>query len=339
MNISNETKIGALAVVAITLLILGFNFLKGKSLTGKTTTYYAVFNDIQGLGNSNPVVINGKEVGTITSTDGGKNMRRIIVTISMKDDVNIPNDANAIISKSLLGSVQLDVQLGNSTTYLKDKDTIKTIMSANFLGDAMKKLDPVLYQVTNAVHSLDTLISTVNSIFDPASKNNIKAMLDNLNKTTASLAISSAALQNVLNAQTGSLAKTMDNVHSFTSNLKSNNDKLSATMGNVQVATEKFAQLDIATTLANVNATITSLKTSVEKATSDKGSLGLLMNDTKLYNNLNATSNKLNLLLDDVRLHPKRYINVSVFGKKDKTDPLMVPLPDTANAPYLNKLP
>jgi phospholipid/cholesterol/gamma-HCH transport system substrate-binding protein len=335
MTISNETKIGALTAVAITLLILGFNFLKGKSLTGKSTTYYAVFNDIQGLGNSNPVVINGKEVGTITSTNGGKDMRRIIVTLSMKEEVNIPNDAFAIISKSLLGSVQLDIKLGNSSTFLNDKDTIKTIMSADFLGDAMKKLDPVLYQVTKAVHSLDTLIGTVNGIFDPSSKNNIKGMLDNLNKTTASLAVSSASLQGLLNSQTGALAKTMDNVSSFTSNLKNNNDKLTATMDNVKTATGKFAQLDIASTLTTLNATITSLKASLEKVNSNNGSLGLLMNDTKLYNNLNASSNKLNLLLDDVRLHPKRYINVSVFGKKDKTTPLMVPLADTVNAPYI----
>lgn len=335
MTISNETKIGALTAVAITLLILGFNFLKGKSLTGKSTTYYAVFNDIQGLGNSNPVVINGKEVGTITSTNGGKDMRRIVVTLSMKEEVNIPNDAFAIISKSLLGSVQLDIKLGNSSTFLNDKDTIKTIMSADFLGDAMKKLDPVLYQVTKAVHSLDTLIGTVNGIFDPSSKNNIKGMLDNLNKTTASLAVSSASLQGLLNSQTGALAKTMDNVSSFTNNLKNNNDKLSATMDNVKTATGKFAQLDIATTLTTLNATITSLKASLEKVNNTNGSLGLLMNDTKLYNNLNATSNKLNLLLDDVRLHPKRYINVSVFGKKDKTTPLMVPLADTVNAPYI----
>ena len=335
MTISNETKVGALTAIAIVLLILGFNFLKGKNIGGNNTHYFAVFNDIQGLANSNPVVINGKQVGNINETDGGKDMRRIVVDINMTEDVIIPADAVAVINKSLLGNVQLDIRLGNSTNSLKSKDTIKTILSDNLIGEAMKKLDPVLLQVTNATKSLDTLLGNVNNIFDPNAKNNIKGMLDNLNKTTASLAVSSASLQGMLNAQTGALAKTLDNVSSFTGALKSNNDKLSQTMGNVATATDKFSKLDFEKTLTTLNATVEDLKSAIGKMSSNQGTLGLLLNDTKLYNNLNATSNKINLLLDDVRIHPKRYVNVSVFGKKDKSTPLSVPLPDTVNAPYL----
>lgn len=335
MTISNETKVGALTAIAIVLLILGFNFLKGKNIGGRNTHYYAVFSDIQGLANSNPVVINGKQVGNINKTDGGKDMRRIVVDINMTEDVIIPEDAVAVINKSLLGTVQLDIRLGNSTTALKSKDTIKTITSDNLLGDAMKKLDPVLLQVTNATKSLDTLLGNVNSIFDPKAKNNIKGMLENLNKTTASLAISSASLQGMLNAQTGSLAKTLDNVSSFTGALKNNNDKLNQTMSNVATTTDKFAKLDFEKTLTTLNTTVEDLKNAIGKISSKEGTIGLLLNDTKLYNNLNATSNKINLLLDDVRVHPKRYVNISVFGKKDKSTPLQVPLPDTVNAPYL----
>ncbi|MEN9569581.1 MAG: hypothetical protein RL172_812 [Bacteroidota bacterium] len=337
MTISNETKIGALTAIAITLLILGVNFLKGKSINSKNTQYFAVFNDIQGLANSNPVVINGKEVGAVAGTDGGKDMRRITVTVRMKEDVNIPNDAYAIISKSLLGTVQMEIKLGNSTNLLKNGDTLKTITSGDFLGDAMKKLDPVLYQVTRATGTLDTLLGTVNSLFDPTAKNNIRQMLENLNKTTASLAISSASLQALLNSQTGAVVKTMDNVSAITGNLKNNNDKISSTLTNIETASDKLSRLELEKTLTTLNSTIQELKTTVGKVNSNQGTLGLLMNDTKLYNNLNATSNKLNLLLDDFRIHPKRYVNVSVFGKKDKTAPLSAPLPDTINAPYLQQ--
>jgi phospholipid/cholesterol/gamma-HCH transport system substrate-binding protein len=259
------------------------------------------------------------------------------VTINMKDDVSIPDDSYAVISKSLLGAVQLEIKLGNSKTYKKAGDNIQTMATADFIGDAMKKLDPVLYEVTKAVKALDTLLLTVNSVVDPNTKNNIRATMENLNKTTASLAVSSASLQGMLNAQTGSIAKTVDNLNSFTGSLKNNNEKLTQTMTNVETATGKFAKLDLETTLTNLNGTVTELRSIMTKANSDKGTLGLLMNDPKLYNNLNATSNKLNLLLDDLRLHPKRYVNVSVFGKKDKTTPLMVPLPDTVNAPYYIK--
>lgn len=334
MTISNETKVGSLTAIAIVLLILGFNFLKGKSFGGKNARYTAIFTDVQGLAKGNPVVISGKETGNILDIDGGKDMKQLKVTINMKDDVNIPGDSYAVITKSLLGAVQLEIKLGDSTVYKKDGDNIKTVPASDLIGDAMKKLDPVLYEVTKAVRALDSVLLTVNSIVDPNTKHNIRATMENLNKTTASLAVSSASLQSMLNAQTGSIAKTVDNLNSFTGALKNNNDKLTATMTNVETATGKFAKLDLETTMNNLNSSVSELKSILTKVNSDKGTLGLLMTDTKLYNNLNATSNKLNLLLDDLRLHPKRYVNVSVFGKKDKSEPLMVPLPDTVNAPY-----
>jgi len=338
MKISNETKVGSLTAIAIVLLILGFNFLKGKSLSGDNTRYTATFLNVQGLAISNAVVINGKEVGNVYKIDGGKDMRKIAVTINMKDDVLVPEDSYAVINKSLLGSVQLEIRLGNNTSaFKKDGDAIRAVATSDFLDDAMKKLDPTLVQVNSTLHSLDSLLGSINNVFDPNTKNNIKGMIDNLNKTTASLAISSASLNTMLNAQTGALAKTLDNVSSFTGALKDNNEKLSQTMTNVQTMTDKFARIDLQKTLTTLDGTVNELKTAITKVNSDKGTMGLLLNDTKLYNNLNATSNKLNLLLDDVRTHPKRYISVSVFGKKDKTTPLSVPLPDTINAPYLLK--
>ncbi|MBC7887422.1 MAG: MCE family protein [Ferruginibacter sp.] len=335
MKISNETKVGSLTAISIVLLILGFNFLKGKNLTTKTMRFYAVFGNIQGLATSNAVIINGKQVGTIYSTDGGQDMRRIIVAITMNQTVNIPDNSIAFISPSLLGTTSLEIKLGNGNTYKKNGDTLATADSGGMFDEALQRVDPVLLQVKAAVKSLDSVLLTVNSIFDPNTKNNIRAVMENLNKTTAALALSSASLQTLLNTQTGALAKTMDNLSSFTGGLKNNNAKIDQTLTNLEATTAKFSRLDIEKTLASLDLTVTDLKNTIGKVNSDKGTLGLLLNDTKLYNNLNATSNKLNVLLDDVRVNPKRYVNISVFGKKDKGGPLLVPLPDTVNAPYL----
>lgn len=337
MTISNETKVGALTSIAIVLLILGFNFLKGKSLTNHKTQYFAVFNNIQGLANSNPVVINGKQVGTVFNTDGGIDMKRITVTINMSTPVNIPANSVATISTSLLGNTSLEIKLGDAGTYYKDKDTIATIVSGGMFGDAMGKVDPVLGQLKNTLRSLDSVLLTVNGVFDPTTKNNIRAVMDNLNKTTAGLSQSSASLNILLNTQTGSLAKSLNNVSSFTETLAKNNEKVTGIMTNLNVTSEHFSKLEVDKTLANLDNTINELKTTINKINTNDGTLGLLMNDKKLYTNLNASTNKLNLLLDDIRVHPKRYINISVFGKKDKEGPLMVPLPDTINAPYLIK--
>jgi len=334
MTISNETKVGSLTAISIVLLILGFNFLKGRNLTIKTMHFYAVFENIEGLTSSNAVVINGKQVGTVYSTDGGEDMRKITVALTLNQSIKIPDNSIAVITPSVLGITSIEIKLGNSKVYKKEGDTLASIATKGMLADAFQKVDPVLIEVSNMIRSLDSVLVTVNSVFDINTKNNIKSVMANLNNTTASLAISSASLQSILNTQSGALAKTLNNVSEITGTLKNSDKKIDQTLTNLETTTSKLSKLELEKTLTTINVTISELKNTIEKVNSDKGSIGLLINDPKLYNNLSATSNKLNLLLDDVRVHPKRYINVSVFGKKDKNTPLSTPLPDTMNAPY-----
>lgn len=334
MKISSETKVGALTAIAITLLVLGFSFLKGKNLNGKENKLYAVFTDVKGLTNSNLVVINGKQVGTVLATEFSKDMKNIIVTLNMNGKYQIPQNSVAVISASLLGTISLEIKLGSAPSYLANNDTISTQASASLMDDALQKLDPVLYEVKNAVKALDSVLVTINSVVDPAARNNLRATMENVNKATSNLAISSASLQTLLNTQTGALAKSLENVSKFTGNLAANNEKMSTILTNVEKTTDNFSKLDVEKTLNNLNGTILELKGVITNFSNDKGTLGLLINDNRLYNNLSATTNKLNLLLDDLRINPKRYVNVSVFGRKDKSGPLMIPLPDTVNAPY-----
>ncbi len=337
MKISNETKIGSLTAVAITLLILGFNFLKGKTFFGKSHSLFAKYTNVQGLANSNPVMINGLQVGTVYSITTDKNMKEILVNMTLTKDVNIPVNSVAYIKSNPLGTTSIDIRLGNAETYLPKNDTIKTAASAGIMEAAVEEIRPVLGQVKNAVQSLDSVLRTVNSVVDPNAKNNIRGILENLNKTTAGLTLSSASLNELLNTQTGALAKSLNNVSAFTGNLANNNDKLNAVMDNLNKTTTSLSNLDLEKTLTTLNGTIGELKSTIGKLNSNNGTAGMLLNDTKLYNNLTATANKLNLLLDDLKTNPKRYISFSVFGKKYKGDALVIPLPDTVNAPYIKQ--
>ncbi|MFN8251289.1 MAG: MlaD family protein [Ferruginibacter sp.] len=335
MKISNETKVGVLTAIAITLLVLGFNFLKGKTFFGKSHSLFAKYTNVQGLANSNPVVINGLQVGTVYSISTDKNMKQILVNMTINKDVNIPNNSVAVIRTNPLGTTSIEIRLGDSNSYLKEtNDTIRTEQSAGIMEAAVQEIRPVLGQVKSAIHSLDSALATVAGVFDPTAKNNIRAILDNLNKTTAGLTVSSASLNELLNTQTGALAKSLNNVSAFTGNLADNNQKLTSVMSNLDKTTTNLSNLDLEKTLTALNSTIGELKSTIGKLNSTNGTAGLLLNDTRLYNNLTATSNKLNVLLDDMKTHPKRYISFSVFGKKDKSTPLSVPLPDTVNAPY-----
>ena len=337
MKIANETKIGALTAIAITLLVLGFNFLKGKTFFGKSRTLYAKYTNVQGLANSNPVMINGLQVGTVYSITTDVNMKQILVNMNLTKEVNIPTNSFAMINTDLLGSKSIDIKLGNATEFFGKNDTINTQPTAGIFNEILSKVDPVFVQVTKAVNSIDSVLLSVNRILDPTAKNNIGATLEHLNKTTAHLINASASLEILLNTQTGALAKTLNNLNSFSANLVTNNDKINNLVGNLDKTATNLSALDLDKTLTTLNGTIADLKSTIGKLNSDTGTAGLLLNDTKLYNNLTATANKLNLLLDDFKTNPKRYVNISVFGKKSTSPGLTTPLPDTVHAPYLKQ--
>lgn len=332
MKISNETKVGALTAVAITLLILGFNFLKGKTLFKTGNIIYAKYTDTKGIMVSNGVFINGFQVGSVYDIENAdKNLSAIVVAIKLKDNYNIPANSIASIKENPLGNASITIRLGDATTYVKSGDTILTASNAGLLGDVMTKLGPVSDQIKATVGSLDTVLKNINTIFDPATKNNLQEVIANINKTTASLVISSASIQTMLHQQTGAITASMNNVNSFTKNLADNNDKVTRMLGNVEKTTENLSKADIDGTVTQLKTAIETLNSILAKVSSTDGSLGKLLNDKTLYDNLSNTVRSANILMDDLRVHPKRYVNISVFGKKDRTGPLMAPL-DSAKA-------
>jgi phospholipid/cholesterol/gamma-HCH transport system substrate-binding protein len=324
MKISNETKVGVLAAIAITLLILGFNFLKGRNLLEKKDTVYAVFKKVESLSTSDAVKVNGLQVGIVSDIEElDENLTGILVGIHITKNVNIPRNSYAVINANPLGSTVVNIVMGTGEPFLNDGDTLQTNPSSGILDELRGSLNPTMLQVNGTLKSLDSLMEQVGTVFDPKTKNNLQALVSNLSTASASL-------NTLLNTQNGALAATLNNASAFTGNLKRNNDSINQIIGNVETLSRKFSQLDLQQTLTKLEAAVDNLNNTLKKVNQGNGTMALLMNDPKLYNNLNSTSNSLNVLLQDLRLHPKRYINVSVFGKKDKSSPLMQPLSDTA---------
>jgi phospholipid/cholesterol/gamma-HCH transport system substrate-binding protein len=331
-KISNETKIGVMAVVALAALILGFNFLKGSSLVHKSKHFYAVFDNVEGLEVSNAVQISGLIIGSITAiNESDKDLTNgIVVTITLKKDVNIPRNSIAEINSGFISSASIVINKGDDAHFLENGDTLQTKQKANLFAQVQSSVNPVILKLGGTLTSLDSLIEVVGTMFDPRLKNNFSAIIANMART-------SAQLQQLLNTQTGALAESLKNMNDFTGNLAKNNDHITHTLDNLEKASDSLAASRIPQTVESLRATMGDLRAAIDKVNSTNGTLGLLINDKRLYQNLESTTRSLNTLLDDLRLHPKRYVNISVFGKKDKSGPLMAPLTDSAASQPVKK--
>jgi phospholipid/cholesterol/gamma-HCH transport system substrate-binding protein len=328
MKITNETKVGALTALAITLLILGFNFLKGKSLFKTGNFLYAKVRQAKGLLISNPVLINGLQVGSVYELEeANKNLDNVIISIKMSKEINIPVNSVASITGNPLGTPTIEISMGDKKNYLKNHDTLLTADSAGFVGSVTAKLTPVVDQVKVTAQTLDSLMKNINAILDPVARTNIQGVLANFNRISANLIVTSASLQTLLKEQTGTLSSSMNNLNSFTKNLADNNEKLTATMTNLETSTRNLSKADIDGTINQLRGTVEKLNTAVEKVDSKNGSIGRLLNDNQLYDNLANTTRSLNTLMDDIRVNPKRYVSISIFGGKAKKQYLTSPLP------------
>lgn len=318
MKISNETKVGALTAVAITVLILGFNFLKGKGVSGKEV--YAVFPNVDKLVVSNPVFINGLQVGKVTNLqEKDKSMSGIVVTISLTKDINIPRNSVATLNSELLSNTAINVFLGNGTNYLKEGDTLRTERSLALTDRLQKSIDPAIDNINKTLLSLDDVLQKLNTILDPNTRNNLQGIV-------ANLANSSRSLEQLLNTESGMLAKSINNMHTITAGFARNGPKIDSTLSNLQLTTDKLSKAKIAEAIESLQRTMARLEAGIAKIDSKEGTVGLLLNDRQLYDEVRRTNRSLTILLDDLRLNPKRYINISLFGPKDKKGPLKAPL-------------
>ena len=326
MKLSNETKVGILAIAAIVVLVLGFNFLKGQNIFSKPPVLYAVFSNVGGLEKSNQVKINGLPVGSVYDIkQADKEVNNIVVEIHLTRDIEIPKNSIAFIDAGLLNSSLISIEKGNQHVYLKSGDTISTRLDQGLLGSIQTQVAPTLARVNETLDSLKIILGSINSVFDPSTKNNLQDVI-------AHMAVSSANLQQLLNAQTGLLAQSLANINSLTANLAKNNDAISSSIRNVEVTTSKLANANIEGTIAALQSAVGELKNAISGFNSKNGSLGLLMHDRTLYDKLNKVADRLNsaalsaeITMDDLRLHPKRYVNISVFGGKTKVEPLTSP--------------
>jgi phospholipid/cholesterol/gamma-HCH transport system substrate-binding protein len=320
MKISNETKVGVLTVVALVILILGFNFLKGKDLFNRGTKIYAIFEKLGPLEKSNIVKLNGVTIGTVYDIEPvDKGISSVKVTINLTQDVEIPVNSIAYISPGLVASSTLIIEKGDdSTHFLKNGDQLKTRKETDIIGDISSEVSPTLAKIRQSLDSLNKVFGNINKLFDASTKGNLQQSIANINTATASL-------NKLLDPEKSALAGILRNASSVTENLKKNNDSITYVISNAKQFTEKLTKLNLKQTMDTLESAISQIKATVAKLSGTEGTLGALIHDKKLYNKLNDVALSMEILLDDIRAHPKRYVNFSIFGKKDKGGELTSP--------------
>ena len=296
---TKEVKIALVAIAGVVVLFFGMNFLKGLNIFSSEDNYYVQFSDITGLSSSSPVYADGFKVGVVkdiiydySHTVGSK------VLIGVDKQLRIPQGSSAEIVSDMLGNVKVNLLLANNP---REKVAPGGLIKGMINDGAMGKLQDMVPAVEKMLPKLDSIMTSLNAILaDPAirqSLHNVQAITDNLTTSTAQLNTLMAGLNKNVPGMMAKANNVLDNTETLTANL---------------------AAVDVASTMRQVDQTIANVQQLTAKLNSKEGSLGLLMNDTQLYDNLNSTMRNADSLVIDLRQHPKRYVHFSVFGRKDK---------------------
>ena len=318
MKVSNETKVGALTIIALALLFIGFNYLKGRDLFAPSKKIYAVFTDLGSLEKSNEVKINGLPVGTVYQTqEKDKNVSAIVVTINLTRDINIPKNSVAYIASSLVGSSFIIIERGNESNMMQDGDTIETRMESGLLGDVKAQLDPTISSVRGILDSLKKTLGSVNDVLNASTRQNLRETISNLN-------LVSTALSNYLQ-ENGPIDQSLESLSGLTKRLNKSAEAINQTADNASKFTSTLASLPLKSTIDTLAIVIENLRGITTSLQKGEGTAGALLKDRQLYSQLEQTLLSTEILLDDLRTHPKRYVSFSVFGKKDKSTPLNSP--------------
>jgi phospholipid/cholesterol/gamma-HCH transport system substrate-binding protein len=308
--VNNQTKVGLFSLITIIIFIFGFYFLKGVNLFTTKSKYYAVFDNIDGIYKSNPVVVNGHKIGSVNSESFDINTGKVVVEMVVDNDFVLYDSCLAsVTSTDLVGSKEISIRYKLSQKAIKSGDTMRTILAPDLMGKLSAAIDPLKDNISKTLKNLDSVLYAVKGALgkdDPTSTiHKLNAALDNIHTLTAT---------------GGPLDQTLANLKTFTGNLDKNNDNINRILHNVADLTDTLKSADLGATVGKAREALSSIDTLMYNINNGDGTVSSLIKDKKIYNDLDSAVLSLNTLLSDVKSNPFRYVNVSFFGGKKRDD-------------------
>jgi phospholipid/cholesterol/gamma-HCH transport system substrate-binding protein len=306
LRLTREIKTAILVIASILLFIWGYSFLKGKDLFSNYKTLYVTYDNVEGLMNSAPITLNGLVIGKVKSIEIDQKTAKLLVTLQIATDFPISKSSVAsIYEPGFIGGKQIAIEPNmEDKTLLQSGDYINSNVKLGLTASLGNKLVPFEAKLTEMVSNADKMLVNVNSILDYQTQQNLKLTIAELSKTMAEFHKVTVGINGLLAKNDSKINGIVTNFEGVSSNFKSVSDSLN--------------KANIASTVNNLNKTLAKVDVLMANLNAGKGTMGKLMTDDKMYANFTNSSKELSLLLQDLRLYPTRYVNVSLFGKKNK---------------------
>ncbi|BAO56547.1 MlaD family protein [Nonlabens marinus] len=307
MKFTKEIKVGLLTVAAVALFIFGYSFLNGRNLLKADRSYYAVYNNVEGLTKSAPVTINGLIVGNIDDISFLDSRGRLLVKFHVEESFTFSKESTATVySTGIIGGKALAIipNFESDARIAQPGDTLRSDTDSGLEGQIMQEFLPLKDKIENMVVSADSVLMAVNKTLNPETRKAIGQSIEELNRTLVQVQSLSANANKFLANNDKELTATIKNLNKTSKNFAAISDTLS--------------KVEIASVVKNLEMTIGKFNAVMDDVAEGKGSLGKLMTDDRLYTNLERATRQAEMLLQDIKLNPTRYINISVFGKKNK---------------------
>ena len=304
MRLSKEIKAAFFVLSTILLFIFGFNYLKGSSILDKQKTIYAVYDEVDGLLVGANVMINGLSIGNVTELDFLPNSTKILVTLKVKDKLSFSSKSTASIYETgVLGGLAISIEpVFERESIVKTGDTLMSSVRPGLTELINRQIEPLSRQLQSTITSVDSIFTGASNVLNRQTQEEIKESISVLTSAINAINNSSLIIEETLTSKNTQINNTLDNIENISSNLSNVSDKLNS--------------FGLSSLLSNLEVSVDGISSIVDKLDSDNSTLGKLINEDEVYNNLNSSIESLNILINDIKANPKKYVHFSVFGRK-----------------------